>query len=212
MTAPTRRTPATRRLHVAFAAPTREQVDEFWRVGTEAGYADDGSRGRGPQYRDDYYGAFLLDPDGNSAEAVHHGALRRAGSSTTSGSAWPTSPRPSASTRRSRRTPACAWETTRPSACSSRGSAAARSRSCPATPTENLHMAFPSDDDGDVQRFHQAAIDAGYTRQRPARRAAAVPPRLLRRLRPRSRRQQHRGRQPPPGLADCSAGMEAYEE
>jgi len=29
-------------------------------------------------------------------------------------------------------------------------------------PTENLHMAFPTDDDGDVQRFHQAATDAGY--------------------------------------------------
>jgi catechol 2,3-dioxygenase-like lactoylglutathione lyase family enzyme len=30
------------------------------------------------------------------------------------------------------------------------------------TPTENLHMAFPSDDDGAIDRFHQAAVDAGY--------------------------------------------------
>src|SRR4051795_740757 len=74
-----RRSPVTRRLHVAFVAPTREQVDEFWRAGTEAGYSDDGPPGERPQYRDDYYGAFLLDPDGNSVEAVHHGQLRRGG-------------------------------------------------------------------------------------------------------------------------------------
>src|SRR3989442_7486435 len=71
--------PPTRRLHVAFVAPSREEVDEFWRAGTEAGYADDGKPGPRPEYRSDYYGAFLLDPDGNSAEAVHHGGLRRDG-------------------------------------------------------------------------------------------------------------------------------------
>jgi len=32
----------------------------------------------------------------------------------------------------------------------------------PGTPTEYLHLAFPADDDADVQRFHQAATDAGY--------------------------------------------------
>ena len=68
--------PVTRRLHVGFAAPSREDVDEFWRVGTEAGYQDDGAPGPRPQYTEDYYGAFLLDPDGNSAEAVHHGDAR----------------------------------------------------------------------------------------------------------------------------------------
>jgi catechol 2,3-dioxygenase-like lactoylglutathione lyase family enzyme len=66
----------TRRLHIGFAAGSRAQVDEFWRVGVAAGYRDDGEPGPRPQYRDDYYGAFLLDPDANSAEAVHHGALR----------------------------------------------------------------------------------------------------------------------------------------
>jgi catechol 2,3-dioxygenase-like lactoylglutathione lyase family enzyme len=54
----------TRRLHVAFVAPSRAHVDEFWRVGTRAGYRDDGEPGPRPQYRDDYYGSFLLDPDG----------------------------------------------------------------------------------------------------------------------------------------------------
>jgi catechol 2,3-dioxygenase-like lactoylglutathione lyase family enzyme len=69
----------TRGLHIGFVAPSREHVDEFWRVGTAAGYRDDGAPGPRPQYTPDYYGSFLLDPDGNSAEAVHHGDLRRGG-------------------------------------------------------------------------------------------------------------------------------------
>ena len=56
--------PATRRLHVGFFAASHAEVDEFWRVGTEAGYRDDGAPGLRPEYREDYYGAFLLDPDG----------------------------------------------------------------------------------------------------------------------------------------------------
>lgn len=60
----------TRRLHIGFRAPSREHVDAFWRAGTEAGYADDGKPGPRPVYGADYYGGFLLDPDGNSAEAV----------------------------------------------------------------------------------------------------------------------------------------------
>src|SRR3954464_3472660 len=71
--------PVTRPLHVGFAAPTPEQVDDFSRTGVDAGYTDDGPPGPRPQYREDYYGAFLLDPDGNSAEAVHHDDLRRGG-------------------------------------------------------------------------------------------------------------------------------------
>jgi catechol 2,3-dioxygenase-like lactoylglutathione lyase family enzyme len=70
--------PVTRRLHIGFAAPSRGHVDEFWRAGTAAGYRD-GAPGPRPQYGHDYYGGFLLDPDGNSAEVVHHGSLRRGG-------------------------------------------------------------------------------------------------------------------------------------
>jgi hypothetical protein len=55
--------PVTRRLHVAFVAPSRELVDQFWRVGTEVGYRDDGAPGLRPHYSPDYYGSFLLDPD-----------------------------------------------------------------------------------------------------------------------------------------------------
>ena len=72
LSAATQDKPVTRRLHIGFTAPSRGQVDEFWRVGTDAGYRDDGAPGLRPQYSDDYYGAFLRDPNGNSVEAVHH--------------------------------------------------------------------------------------------------------------------------------------------
>jgi catechol 2,3-dioxygenase-like lactoylglutathione lyase family enzyme len=45
--------PVTRRLHIGFGAPSREQVDRFWRAGTDAGYRDDGPPGPRPEYRDD---------------------------------------------------------------------------------------------------------------------------------------------------------------
>jgi catechol 2,3-dioxygenase-like lactoylglutathione lyase family enzyme len=63
--------PPTQGLHVAFAAGSREEVDAFWRAGVDAGYPSDGEPGLRPQYRPDYYGAFLRDPDGNSVEAVN---------------------------------------------------------------------------------------------------------------------------------------------
>ena len=68
-------TPATGGLHIGFRAATHELVDAFWQVGIDAGLRDDGAPGPREQYRDDYYGGFLLDPDGNSIEAVHHGAM-----------------------------------------------------------------------------------------------------------------------------------------
>lgn len=64
----------TRNLHVGFWVPGHDLVDAFWHAGVAAGHRSDGEPGPRPQYRDDYYGAFLLDPDGNSIEAVSHGA------------------------------------------------------------------------------------------------------------------------------------------
>ena len=61
----------TRGLHVGFRAPSRAAVDAFWQAGIDAGYRDDGAPGPRTEYGPDYYGGFLLDPDGNSAEAVH---------------------------------------------------------------------------------------------------------------------------------------------
>ena len=63
--------PVTRGLHVGFRARDRAQVDAFWRAGIDAGYRDDGAPGPRTQYGPTYYGGFLLDPDGNSVEAVH---------------------------------------------------------------------------------------------------------------------------------------------
>src|SRR5581483_56304 len=64
--------PVTRGLHVGFRARDRDRVDAFWQAGLDAGYRDDGAPGPRPQYSPTYYGAFLLDPDGNSVEAVHN--------------------------------------------------------------------------------------------------------------------------------------------
>jgi catechol 2,3-dioxygenase-like lactoylglutathione lyase family enzyme len=71
--------PPTRGLHIGFRAASRELVDAFWQAGQRAGYEDDGPPGPRPQYACDYYGAFLLDPDGNSAEAVHLADAREGG-------------------------------------------------------------------------------------------------------------------------------------
>ena len=61
----------TRGLHVGFRARDRAQVDAFWQAGIDAGHPDDGAPGPRTQYGPTYYGGFLLDPDGNSVEAVH---------------------------------------------------------------------------------------------------------------------------------------------
>lgn len=66
-------------MHIGFVAPSHEHARAFWRAGTAAGHPDDGEPGPRPQYGADYFGAFLRDPDGNSAEAVHHDSLRADG-------------------------------------------------------------------------------------------------------------------------------------
>jgi catechol 2,3-dioxygenase-like lactoylglutathione lyase family enzyme len=62
------------RIHIAFRASSREQVDEFHRAALAAGGKDNGAPGLRPQYHERYYGAFVLDPDGHNIEAVFHGA------------------------------------------------------------------------------------------------------------------------------------------
>lgn len=58
--------------HVAFAVETRDAVDRFHAAALAAGARDNGAPGLRPQYHPDYYGAFVLDPDGNNIEAVCH--------------------------------------------------------------------------------------------------------------------------------------------
>ncbi len=57
--------------HVAFRAESQEGVDAFYAAAVAAGAKDDGAPGFRPEYRDTYYGAFVLDPDGHKIEAVH---------------------------------------------------------------------------------------------------------------------------------------------
>ena len=59
-------------LHVAIVAKDRAAVDEFHRVAMAAGARDNGPPGLRPQYRANYYAAFVLDPDGHNVEAVCH--------------------------------------------------------------------------------------------------------------------------------------------
>jgi catechol 2,3-dioxygenase-like lactoylglutathione lyase family enzyme len=60
------------RLHVAFAATSREQVQAFYEAALAAGGRDNGPPGLRPHYHENYYGAFVLDPDGHNIEAVTH--------------------------------------------------------------------------------------------------------------------------------------------
>jgi predicted lactoylglutathione lyase len=63
-------------VHLAFQAADRERVERFHAGGLVAGGRDNGAPGERP-YHPGYYAAFLLDPDGNNIEAVHHGPARR---------------------------------------------------------------------------------------------------------------------------------------
>ena len=64
--------PATGSLHVALAAPDRKAVDAFHAAALAAGGRDNGPPGLRPHYHPNYYGAFVLDPDGLNVEAVCH--------------------------------------------------------------------------------------------------------------------------------------------
>ena len=59
-------------LHVAFQAIDRDHVDAFHAAALSAGGHDNGAPGMRLKYHPHYYGAFVLDPDGNNAEAVCH--------------------------------------------------------------------------------------------------------------------------------------------
>jgi catechol 2,3-dioxygenase-like lactoylglutathione lyase family enzyme len=154
--------PVTHGLHVGFGATSREHVDAFWRAGTEAGYRDDGPPGPRLEYRQDYYGAFLLDPDGNSAEAVHHGGVRAPGSID---HLWIRVADVPAATRFYETIAPYAGYGRRPSERPDRAHfvGAGSSFSLVAgTPTEHLHLAFPATENATVDAFHRAATDAGY--------------------------------------------------
>jgi catechol 2,3-dioxygenase-like lactoylglutathione lyase family enzyme len=155
--------PPTRQLHLAFVAPSRTEVDDFWRAGREAGFEDLGPPGERPRYTATYYGAFLRDPDGNSAEAVHHADVRRGGhldhlwirvADLDSAAAFYATIMPHAGLREGRR-----WEQGQ----QFRGAWATFSLVADHAPvTEGLELGFPAPDRRTVDDFHRAAVDSGY--------------------------------------------------
>jgi catechol 2,3-dioxygenase-like lactoylglutathione lyase family enzyme len=69
--------PLTGRSHVAFQAKDRAVVDRFYKAALAAGGKDNGAPGLRDEYHPGYSAAFVLDPDGNNIEAVHHGPAKR---------------------------------------------------------------------------------------------------------------------------------------
>jgi catechol 2,3-dioxygenase-like lactoylglutathione lyase family enzyme len=59
-------------IHIAIRAADRASVDAFHKAALAAGGRDNGGPGLRPHYHKDYYGAFVLDPDGHNVEAVCH--------------------------------------------------------------------------------------------------------------------------------------------
>lgn len=156
--------PLTRNLHVGFAAPSREEVDAFWRRGVEAGYRSDGEPAPRPQYHPDYYGGFLLDPDGNSIESctgfrdeasgppIDHLWLR-VGDAAASRRFWEAVAQAlSLNVSEDRGDRFHVWAGDRSFALVVDGR----------PPTENVHLAFPVATDAEVAQFHRIALAAGY--------------------------------------------------
>jgi catechol 2,3-dioxygenase-like lactoylglutathione lyase family enzyme len=157
--------PVTRGLHVGFRAPDRAQVDAFWQAGIAAGHRDDGPPGPRPQYGPSYYGGFLLDPDGNSVEAVHddrddvvpdgriqHLWLRVC--DLQASRRFYTTIAPHAGLR---------LVHDEPRRVQLRGADYSLSLVQDERPlTEHVHLAFPAAEDAAVHAFHAAALAAGY--------------------------------------------------
>jgi catechol 2,3-dioxygenase-like lactoylglutathione lyase family enzyme len=156
--------PATRNLHIALVADTRDAVDAWWRAMRAAGHPGEGEPGPRPQYSPDYYGAFVRDPDGNSVEAVHRGE-----------------PRPGENRLdhlwfrvRDLVESRLFYETVAPTVglrvrdgSANRFHVTSGTRSFALVHddgpvTENVHLAFPAVDRATVDSFHLAATDAGF--------------------------------------------------
>jgi catechol 2,3-dioxygenase-like lactoylglutathione lyase family enzyme len=153
--------PVTRNLHIGFVAPSREHVDAFHRAGVEAGYQDDGAPGE-RNYTPDYYGSFLRDPDGNSAEAVHHEDPRRGG--------WidhlwlRTQDVPAIRRFYEAVAPVLGFEVRMhgDDHVQIAGPTGSFSYVAGTPSTEHVHIAFGTTEDAVVQAFHRMATEAGY--------------------------------------------------
>jgi catechol 2,3-dioxygenase-like lactoylglutathione lyase family enzyme len=157
--------PVTRGLHVGFRARDRVQVDAFWRAGIESGYRDDGAPGPRPQYTQTYYGGFLLDPDGNSVEAVHYDRQNAVPAGCVD-HLWIRVRDPQASRRFYTTIAPHAGLRLRhdePGRVQMSGPDGSLSFIRDERPlTEHVHLAFPAREDDTVRAFHAAALAAGY--------------------------------------------------
>jgi catechol 2,3-dioxygenase-like lactoylglutathione lyase family enzyme len=157
--------PVTRGLHVGFRAPSRAAVDAFWQAGIDAGYRDDGAPGPRPEYRAGYYGGFLREPDGNSAEAVHTERARAVPDGCID-HLWIRVADLAASRRFYTTIAPCAGiriGDDRPGRVQFAGDGYSFSLIQDERPlTEHVHLAFSAAEDANVRAFHAAAVAAGY--------------------------------------------------
>jgi len=163
--------PVTRGLHVALVATSRKAVDAWWRTMTNAGFRDDGAPGLRPAYHENYYGGFVLDPDGNSVEAVYHGRPREGEeridhlwirvADLAAAKRFYAGIAPVVGIRIAGERPE------RFHIATDRRSSAFVSDGLPRT--ENVHIAFPVADNAAVDEFHRVALAAGYRDNGPPR-------------------------------------------
>jgi catechol 2,3-dioxygenase-like lactoylglutathione lyase family enzyme len=151
----------TQRAHVGFAARSAEQVDAFWRAATEAGFRDNGAPGLRPQYHEAYYGAFVLDPDGNNIEAVHHGREQTQGT-------FDHAALRVTDLEASKHFYAAALEPLGFGVVHDEGGFVGLGVSgnslwlLEGDPTRNVHVAFMAADNSTVDAFHRALVAAGF--------------------------------------------------
>jgi catechol 2,3-dioxygenase-like lactoylglutathione lyase family enzyme len=150
--------PVAKHLRIAFHAPTQELVDAFHRAGVEAGYTDGGG--------------FLRDPDGHGVEAVCTGRERKTGALE---HVWLRT-RDVAAIRRFYVATGLEIGVDEPDHVQIVTGDGSVSYIAGEPPTEHVHVAFGVDTNEEVDAFHRAAIDAGYTDNgAPGERAAYHP-------------------------------------
>jgi catechol 2,3-dioxygenase-like lactoylglutathione lyase family enzyme len=140
-------------------------VDAVWQAGIDAGYRDDGAPGHGTVYGPAYYGGFLLDPDGNSAGAVHTERDQPVPDGRVD-HVW-IRVRDLAASKRFYTTiaPYAGLELSvdEPNHVQLEGADHSFSLIDDERGfTEHVHIAFPAQDDATVHSFHAAALAAGY--------------------------------------------------